>query len=45
MKKSGVGRELSEEGFYNYLEVKQIVEYKTPEALYGWYNITPQSKL
>jgi betaine-aldehyde dehydrogenase len=35
-KQSGIGRELGEWGFSNYLETKQITEYTSTEA-WGWY--------
>jgi betaine-aldehyde dehydrogenase len=35
-KQSGIGRELGEWGFSNYLETKQITEYTSAEA-WGWY--------
>ena len=36
MKQSGIGRELGEWGLANYLEVKQITTYESPEP-WGWY--------
>lgn len=36
MKQSGIGRELGRWGLDNYLEVKQVTEYISPEP-WGWY--------
>lgn len=36
MKQSGIGRELGHWGLHNYLEVKQVTEYISPEP-WGWY--------
>lgn len=36
MKQSGIGRELGRWGLENYLEVKQVTEYRSKEA-WGWY--------
>lgn len=36
MKQSGIGRELGRWGLENYLEVKQVTEYVSPEP-WGWY--------
>jgi betaine-aldehyde dehydrogenase len=45
LKKSGVGRELSANGIYNYLEPKQVVTYTSDEP-WAWYpSITAKSKL
>jgi hypothetical protein len=37
-KASGIGRELGPWGLMNYLEVKQVTSYESPEP-YGWYNV------
>jgi betaine-aldehyde dehydrogenase len=36
MKQSGIGRELGRWGLDNYLEVKQVTEYRSAEP-WGWY--------
>ncbi|NBF01737.1 aldehyde dehydrogenase family protein [Pseudomonas sp. Fl5BN2] len=36
MKQSGIGRELGRWGLENYLEVKQVTEYRSQDA-WGWY--------
>jgi betaine-aldehyde dehydrogenase len=35
---SGIGRELGPWGLMNYLEVKQVTSYESPEP-YGWFNV------
>ena len=43
MKKSGIGRELGPWGLENYLEVKQISEYVSPDP-FVWF-VQPRAKL
>lgn len=40
LKKSGVGRELGEQGIFNYLEPKQVTSYVSKDA-FGWYKHIP----